>query len=209
MSQVQALVMTVTGTATTQPGWIQAFPTDRPDVIAGTSTVNLVPGISVANTAIIPVGANGVSVAGFFGTGSGHVVIDVVGYITSETAPVDDSGRYVPVRPARAFDSRTSTGDLTVAVPIEINAAVPADATAVVWNFAAVNARQPGFGRVWAADAPQPATSAFNWSLLGETRAAAVIASVDSGRVEVVLDNGTGTPTTAAGLIADVFGYFT
>ena len=90
MSQVQALVMTVTGTATTQPGWIQAFPTDRPDVIAGTSTVNLVPGISVANTAIIPVGANGVSVAGFFGTGSGHVVIDVVGYITSDHAPVDD-----------------------------------------------------------------------------------------------------------------------
>ena len=210
MSQVQALVMTVTGTATTQPGWIQAFPTDRPDVIAGTSTVNLVPGISVANTAIIPVGANGVSVAGFFGTGSGHVVIDVVGYITSDRTPIDVSGRYVPVRPARAFDSRTSTGDLTVAVPIEINAAVPADATAVVWNFAAINARQPGFGRVWAADAPQPATSAFNWSLLGETRAAAVIASVDSGRVKVVLDNGTGNPTTtAAGLIADVFGYFT
>ena len=113
MSQVQALVMTVTGTAATQPGWIQAFPTDRPDVIAGTSTVNLVPGISVANTAIIPVGTNGVSVAGFFGTGSGHVVIDIVGYITSDTSPVDDNGRYVPVRPARAFDSRTSTGDLT------------------------------------------------------------------------------------------------
>jgi hypothetical protein len=79
---VQALVMTVTGTAATQPGWIQAFPTDRPDVIAGTSTVNVVPGTSVANTAIIPIGANGVSVAGFFGTGSGHVVVDVVGYIT-------------------------------------------------------------------------------------------------------------------------------
>ena len=210
MSQVQALVMTVTGTAATQPGWIQAFPTDRPDVIATTSTVNLVPGISVANTAIIPVGTNGVSVAGFFGTGSGHVVVDVVGYITSGAAPVADSGHYVAVRPTRAFDSRTSTGDLTVAVPIEINAGVPADATGVVWNFAAINARQPGFGRVWAADAPQPATSAFNWSLLGETRAATVIASVDGGRVKVVLDNGSGRPTTtAAGLIADVFGYFT
>ena len=48
MTQVQALVMTVTGTGATSPGWIQAFPTDRPDVIAQTSTVNLVPGISVA-----------------------------------------------------------------------------------------------------------------------------------------------------------------
>ncbi len=159
LTQVQALVMTVTGTGTTQPGWIQAFPTDRQDVIAGTSTVNLVPGISVANTAIIPVGTSGVSVTGFFGTGSGHVVVDVVGYITSSAAPVGDSGRFVPVRPARAFDSRTSTGDLTVAVPVEINAAsapgvaIPADATGVVWNFAALDARQPGFGRVWAADA--------------------------------------------------------
>ena len=119
-------------------------------------------------------------------------------------------------RPARAFDSRTSTGDLTVATPVEINAssapgvAIPADATGVVWNVAAINARQPGFGRVWAADAPQPPTSAFNWSLVGETRAASVIASVDGGRVQVVLDNGSGKPTTvAAGLIADVFGYFT
>jgi hypothetical protein len=179
-------------------------------VIGGTSTVNLVPGISVANTAIIPVGVNGVSVTGLFGTGSGHVVVDIVGYITSSGAPVENAGRYVPVRPARAFDSRTSTGDLTVAVPVEINAAVPADATGVVWNFAAINARQPGFGRVWAADAPQPETSAFNWSVLGETRAASVIASVDAGRVKAVLDNGTGQPTsTAAGLIADVFGYFT
>ena len=88
--------------------------------------------------------------------------------------------------------------------------AIPADTTAVVWNFAAINARQPGFGRVWAADSPQPATSAFNWSVVGETRAASVLASVDGGRVHVVLDNGTGKPTSiAAGLIADVFGYFT
>lgn len=216
MSQVQALVMTVTGTATTGPGWIQAFPSDRPDVIGGTSTVNLVPGTSVANTAIIPVGTSGVSVAGSFGNGSGHVVVDVVGYITSNAAPVSASGRYVPVRPARAFDSRTSTGDITVASPIEINAssapgvAIPAGATGVVWNFAAINAHQPGFGRVWAADTPQPATSAFNWSLAGETRAASVIAGVDGGRVKVVLDNGSGEPTSvAAGLIADVFGYFT
>ena len=65
LSQVDALVMTVTGTAASQSGWIQAFPTDRPGVIGGTSTVNLVPGTSVANTAIIPVGTSGVSVAGF------------------------------------------------------------------------------------------------------------------------------------------------
>jgi hypothetical protein len=215
-AQVGALVVTVTGTEADQPGWLQAFPADRPDVIAGTSTVNLVPGAVIANTAIVPVGSAGIAVAGFFGTGSGHAVVDVIGYITSETAPVSAAGRFVPVRPSRAFDSRLVSGDLTLAVPVEVDASgafgvtIPADASGVVWNFAAVDTKQPGFGRVWAADAPQPATSSFNWSQGGETRASSVISAVDGGRVRVVMDNGSGQPSGPAGaLIADVFGYFT
>jgi hypothetical protein len=87
---------------------------------------------------------------------------------------------------------------------------IPSDATAVMWNFAAVDVAKPGFGRVWAADGAEPETSSFNWSQPGETRASAVIASVDAGRVRVVMDDGTGQPTsTVADLVADVFGYFT
>jgi len=215
-ASVRALVVTVTGTEATQPGWIQAFPSDRPDVVGTTSTVNIFPGLTVANAAIVPVGSSGISLAGFFGTGTGHVVVDVVGYITSDTVAAATTGRFVPVRPARAFDSRQTTGALEVSHAVEIDASsapgtsIPSDATAVMWNFAAVDAAKPGFGRVWAADGAEPETSSFNWSQPGETRASAVIASVDAGRVRVVMDDGTGQPTsTVADLVADVFGYFT
>jgi hypothetical protein len=170
----------------------------------------------VANTAIVPVGSSGIAVAGFFGTGSGHAVVDVIGYITNGSAPVSSAGRFVPVRPSRAFDSRLVSGDLTLGLPVEVDASgafgvtIPDDATGVMWNFAAVNTRQPGFGRVWAANAAQPATSSFNWSQAGETRASSVISAVDGGLVYVVMDNGSGQPSGPAGaLIADVFGYFT
>jgi hypothetical protein len=215
-ASVRALVVTVTGTEATQPGWIQAFPSDRPDVVGTTSTVNIFPGLTVANAAIVPVGSSGISLAGFFGTGTGHVVVDVVGYITSDTVAAATTGRFVPVRPARAFDSRQTTGALVGSHAVEIDASsapgisIPSDATAVMWNFAAVDVAKPGFGRVWAADGAEPETSSFNWSQPGETRASAVIASVDAGRVRVVMDDGTGQPTsTVGGLIADVFGYFT
>src|SRR5512134_2279875 len=141
------------------------------------------------------------AVTGSFGTGTSHVVVDVVGYITSTGAPASEAGLFVPVRPARAFDTRTGIGELTVAQEVVIDASdapgveIPSTATGVVWNFAALSVRQPGFGRAWAADAPKPATSSFNWSLVGETRAAAVITAVDSGRSRVVLDNGSGLPT--------------
>ena len=215
-ADVAALVVTVTGTGATAPGWFQAYPADRPDVIATTSTVNLAPGSTVANTAIVAVGSSGIAVTGFFADqGSAHVVVDVIGYITSAGAPTTGSGRYVPVRPGRAFDSRTSTGELAAGQVVVIDAdaapgsSVPPSAAAVVWNMAPIAVRQPGFGRAWAADAPQPATSSFNFSVAGEVRAAAVVSAVDNGRARVVLSNGSADATPVGGLIADVFGYFT
>jgi hypothetical protein len=87
---------------------------------------------------------------------------------------------------------------------------VPPDATGVVWNLAALDTRRPGFGRVWAAGDPEPETSAFNWSRAGEIRATAAVSAVTDGRATVTLGDGpTPSGTVLAGLIADVFGYFT
>ncbi len=149
------------------------------------------PGRRVANTAIVPVGSNGISVAGFFGTGSGHVVVDVVGYITSDAAPVADSGRFVPVRPARAFDSRTSTGDLTVAVPVEINAVQRARCRRSRRRHGC--GLEPRRGRRPASPVSAGCGRRTRRSrrrrrstgrCVGETRAASVIAAVDGGRVQ-------------------------
>lgn len=208
-SLAEALVVTVTGTRAGQPGWLQAHPSDRPDVIGTTSTVNVPAAGSVANTAIVPVGADGIAITGFFGDSTGDVVVDVIGYITSELAPTSTTGRFVPLTPSRALDSRVGP-PLTTDSPVTIDpAGVPDDATALIWNLVAVDVGLPGFGRAWAADQPRPETSAFNWGA-GEVRAAAAITAAPGGRASIALHDADSRPDAAVGhVIADVFGYFT
>jgi len=87
---------------------------------------------------------------------------------------------------------------------------VPADASGVVWNVAAVQATRPGYLRGWAAEQPEPTTSSLNWTLPGETRASAAITAVDRGRASFRIEDGSANlPGAVAHLIADVFGYFT
>lgn len=215
--QVAALVVTVTATASSQPGWVQIHPADRPGVIGRTSTVNVAPGTTVANTAIVPIGTSGAAVTGYFaGGGSSHAVVDAIGYITSQAAATSDAGRYRPVRPARAFDSRRSGGPLRDRQSLVIDASsaagvsVPDTASAVLWNMAIVEAARAGYLRAWAAGAPEPPTSSLNWVRPGEIRAAAVIAAVDRGRTRVRVDDGSANQPGALGhVLADVFGYFT
>jgi hypothetical protein len=210
-SAAAALVVTVTGIDAGRPSWIQAHPADRLDVVGTTSTVNMAAGEAVANTAIVPVGADGIALTGFFGDSSGHAVVDVIGYISSEISAPANAGRFVPLTPARAFDSRTSIGELVTEQVVGIDVpGVPDTASGVIWNVAAVGVHRPGFGRLWSADQPSPVTSSFNWAAAGEVRAAAAITDAPGGRVNVSMHDATGQPGMPAGhLIADVFGYFT
>lgn len=216
---VSALVLTVTATAATGPGWLQAYPTDRPGVVGTTSNVNVDVGQTVANTAIVPAGTDGVSIAVFVaGAGTTDVIVDVVGVITSDAADASETGRFVPVRPGRAYDGRDAGDMLDAGDPVIVDAlrvlgdAVPdADTDAVsgvVWNVVPVDVVRPGFGRMWSGAIPEPKTSSFNFAAAGEVRSAAVISAVDGGRATVMLrDDGTGGPLGT--VVVDVFGYFT
>src|SRR5690606_460393 len=194
LGEVAALVVTVTAVRPSSAGWLQAFPAARPGVIGTTSTVNTSAGSTAASTAIVPVGGDGHAGGGVAvhtsssDGGTGHVIVDAIGYITNESATISDAGRYVPVGPARAFDSRSSGGPLVDGQTIVVDAAtaqgvdVPDGARGVMWNLTVVNATRRGFGTAWAATAPQPTTSVLNWSVAGEVRAAAAITAVSSGR---------------------------
>lgn len=215
-THIGALVVSVTAAAPSAPGWLQAFPTGRPDAFGMTSTVNTGVGGAVANTAIVPVDGGGISIGAYFADGgSSDVVVDAIGYITSEAAPPGLGGRYVPVAPQRAYDSRLGGGPLTDGEAVEVDASeaaggpVPSSATAVVWNAAIVAADRPGFARVWSSDAAEPRTSALNWSLNGEFRAGAVISAVGDGRALFRVDDGDADLAAPVGdLIVDVAGYF-
>ena len=213
---IGSLVVTITSTEATAPGWVQAFPAARPDVVARTSTVNVATGITVANTTIVPADVGGIAITGrFAGGGSSHVVVDVIGYFTSPSSAPAMAGRYVPVQPSRAFDSRLTGGPLTDGqrVTVDTDAApdsqVPNGATGVVWNVAIVDAARPGYLRAWAARRTEPSTSSLNWTLRGEIRAGASITPVDDGRARFRIEDGSANqPGPVGDLIVDVFGYF-
>jgi hypothetical protein len=214
---IAALVVTVSATGGTSPGWLQAYPSADPGVIARTSTVNFLAGETVANTAIVPAAAGAVSIAGFLADGSAtHVVVDAIGYVTSAAAPTGTDGRFVAVRPARAYDSRVGSAGLVDGATVDVDGSsahgvdIPDDASGIVWNIAIVEAQRPGFVSAWASGGIRPTTSALNWIRHGETRAAATISAVSDGSATFLIEDGSANlPGPVGGLIADVFGYFT
>lgn len=216
LPEVEALVVTVTAVRPTSVGWLQAFPAGRPDVIGSTSTVNVAQGVNAASTAIVPITQDGVAVHASFAGGTGHVVVDAIGYITNAAAAPATAGRYVPVRPARAFDSRSAGAPLDDGASVAVAADrapgldVPADARGAVWNLTVVNATRRGFASGWSAATTQPATSLLNWALPGEVRAAAALTGVADGSARFrVEDQGDPESGPLGHLLVDVFGYFT
>jgi hypothetical protein len=216
ISEVEALVLTVTAVRPTSVGWLQAFPAGRPDVLGTTSTVNVAPGTNAASTAIVPVTDDGVAVHASFAGGTGHVVVDAIGYVTNAAATAVTAGRYVPVRPTRAFDSRATGAPLDDGESVVVVAHqspgpdIPSDATAVVWNLTVVDATRRGFASGWSATTTQPATSLLNWTLPGEVRAAAAVTAVSDGAARFrVEDQGDPRSGPLGHLLVDVFGYFT
>ena len=219
-ADVTALVVNVTATQAAGQGFVQAFPAGRDDEIGRTSTLNLTDGATVANTVIVPVGGAGPDAVSLFAElgpgGSTHVIADVTGYITAGTAPSSTSGRFVPVRPGRAFDSRALGGPLPSGSTADVRATdvpgveLPASTSAVVWNFTATGTTNPGFLGGWPADGPEPATSSLNWTQAGTTIAnAGIVAAAPDGTMRIRVDGGpfvAGAPLTHA--VIDVFGYF-
>jgi hypothetical protein len=216
-ARIDALVVTVVAVSPTDQGWVQAFPADHPKVVGKSATVNVTPGSVVANTAIVPVGATGAAIAAKFANrGTSDLVVDAIGYISSSATKASNSGRFVALRPNRAFDSRTSLGPLRDRQVVVVNASnapgvtVPDSAAAVVWNVVMVGATRAGFLRGWPVDGVEPSTSSLNWRLPGETRASAAITAVDRGRARFRAEDGSfDQPGPIGHLVVDVFGYFT
>ena len=101
---LSALVVNVTATDSIGAGFLQALPTGSAP--GATSTVNYVASDTAATHAIVPLGADGtISV---YTSNSSHIVVDVMGYITDGTAPASTTGLFVPIAPARYYDSRST-----------------------------------------------------------------------------------------------------
>ena len=75
-----AVLLNVTATDATAPGYVAAYPTGQPQ--PATSNVNYDKGVTGANLVLVPVGANN-SVTLFVGGAGANLVVDISGYVTN------------------------------------------------------------------------------------------------------------------------------
>lgn len=205
MANVQALVVNITAAGPVGGGYLQAFKTGS--VGATHSNVNYTTGTASANTAIIPIdGPGSMSV---FASKSTDIIVDVVGYITTASAPTNTKGLFVPITPGRAYNSRTgpafTTGEsrtvqLTGLTPAPLPS-VPANAVGVSANLTVVNPPNVGFLTVYPGPTV-PATSNVNFSPGKTVANAALLALAPAGTV-------IATMSKPGHVLIDINGYFT
>jgi hypothetical protein len=110
---VTAAVVGITALGAERPTDVAAYAAgDRPQ--RRTSTLNLVPGQTVANLAVVPVDAAG-RIALSTAAGTVHAVVDLFGYWSR-----DSESKFVPVQPARVLDTRAERMPLDAKKPREV-----------------------------------------------------------------------------------------
>jgi len=198
----------------TQPsnsGWITATPSGVSS--AGTSSISFTAGQTVSGLVVVRLPADGrVDFSASFG--AAHVVADVVGYFDQDRST--EAGRFVPIWPARTFDSRR-TGD-----PL-----LPSNGIAITWldqyrtpitwvggvvaNVTVVGPTSGGWLAAFSADEPTtPFTSNITFAS-GETVANQVMSGASQRAVGTVPAGSVAVfnPYGSTPLILDVFGLYT
>lgn len=206
-----AMAITVTAADSASWGFVTAYPagTERPEV----SLVNTdAAGQTRAATGLVPLGPGGIDL---YVEGSMHVLVDVIGWFTGESAVASGDGRFVSTAPTRMFDTRSladpvyadGTRELELFTNVDVDDAgdvylqLTSVAGAVVTNLTVTDTMADGFLAAFPARTPRPGTSTINWT------------------TDQTVANLTITPWSTAGaayyafsetdVIVDVTGYFT
>lgn len=195
-----AVAVNVTATESTSGlAFVTAWPSGEPQPVA--SNLNLQPGFSVANLAVVELGTGG-AIDLFTNVGATHLIVDVVGYYSPSS-----EGRLVALRPQRLMDTRGGPAvapgterDLQIAgvdpVPDDIVAAVlNATSTQASSSFGYLTLYPQGL-------VPRPVASTLNYRA-GVNVPNQVMTGVSNGGA-VSLYNGFGT----VHYVVDVNGYF-
>ena len=147
-----AVAVNLTGTGTTESGYVKAFPCGvaEPDA----SSLNPRVGRDRANSAIVPTGSDGtICLTSNITT---HVIIDITGWFGEQSGQ-----RFVPVTPIRLADTRSAHPDLNggggarllepgraLRVQVAGSRGIAADARAVTLNLVATDGPSSGWLRV-------------------------------------------------------------
>ncbi|HUF97610.1 MAG TPA: hypothetical protein VMM60_05720, partial [Ilumatobacter sp.] len=198
-----ALVVNLTATATAAPGFLAVTPAG--EVASNSSTLNWDgAGQTRAVSSIVPISSSGFDVQ--ISLADTHLVVDIAGYMTGNTAPVKSDGLLVAEPPRRLVDTR-STSPLGHGVPLYPHGAIElasgaADASAYIVNLTMI-AAEPGYLTASPAGVPNAGSvSSVNTVGGGHPVANMTIAPVSSRGVEV-------QTLWTSHVIVDYFGRFT
>lgn len=217
-ASVLAVVVNITVTEPTGPGWLNAYGAGSPDPGIG-SIVNFAARQTVPNLSIVrPGSVDGRLTIKLFTpevSGSAHVVVDVFGWFSTSAHPTSGA-RLVPINPGRLIDTRDGIGALgtSSSMPLTVRGAtlqngvtVPdsPDVVGVVVNLTGVNTLPSSTGTYLSVlpDAPIGAPSTSNVNLArGQIKPNMVIAPIGAdGKIH--LFNLAG----ATHAVVDVVGY--
>ena len=191
---VSSVVLNVTATGATAPGYITVWPCNQPQPY--TSNLNYLPNQDIPNAVIATVDANGKVC--FASSSPTFLIADISGWF-------EQGSNLNVITPQRLFDTRPTTRvatspiyvlDLSATSPI-----TPGAATAVVLNVTATGAPTAGYATVWPCDQAQPPTSNLNFGV-NEDIPNLVITKVSAS--STVCFNAS----TPVHLIADLMGWF-
>ncbi len=175
-SGVEAVVLNVTVTAPTSGGYLTVYPAGvtRPTA----SNLNFVAGKTVPNRVIVPLGSSG-RIALYANAGTLGVVVDVGGWYTDGSTPVNGSLPFTAMAPSRICDTRSGSGEpyagstLTPSGVLTVQVAgvggVPAmrsssPPTAVVVNVTATRATAGSYFTIYPDGTPRPTASDLNFT---------------------------------------------
>jgi len=203
---VGAVVMNLTVTDTTGPGFVTAYPHGFARPLA--SSLNYIGGMTVPNLVQVAVGTGG-KVDLYVGGASAHLVADIEGWYGDSTDSYGQGALYQSTSPGRIYDSRyvsTATGyahqPLGPNQSITLNVGFQPYNTVAVLNVTATRPTQAGYLTVYPTGSPRPATSNVNFAA-GQTVPNRVIVGLGNNG-DVTITNGPGT----VDVIVDDDGYF-
>ncbi|NCY16082.1 MAG: hypothetical protein EBX39_04790 [Actinobacteria bacterium] len=206
-ADASALVLNVTVTEPTAPGYLTVWPTGRSRPTA--SNINFVAGQTIANMVTVKVGDRG-SIDLVSNQGCPQVIVDIAGYYRGGSVT---SGGFVGLTPTRALDTRTSgpcvsSSGRTIIIADRFGVPQSTDpsrpgANAVALNVTVTGGSAAGFLTTWPAGQPRPIASNINF-VAGQTIPNMVIVRLGAGGSITLMTN-QGCPD----VIVDIAGYFT
>lgn len=196
-SDARAIAVNVTSVAARGPGFLTGYAAGAtpPD----TSFMN--PdgsGAPKAAAIILPVSPQGFTIMSSAG---GHVIVDLIGWFTGDSAPVSGDGLFVSLAPTRLVDTRVALPRLWAGGTREIAAPITS-ISALVSNVTMANPDGPGFVTAYAAGTERPDTSSVNAPFRNAASPNFAITSVSARGMAYYSNAGTD-------LTVDTTGYFT